>query len=233
VFESTDRSFPTFNLGIPDQFRYTRFAKDMDRRLAKGKVAALTVIRLCNDHTADPRPQDGYPYRASYIADNDLALGRIVEKISHSAGWEDSAVFVIEDDAQDGADHVDAHRSVVLAISPWVQRGFLSHRHCSMPGVQKTIYELLRLGPLNLEDALAADMSDLFADRSDPTPFTAEASDHRIFDPARARFARPKTKAEAMRLRDMDNPAAIQAEFHDKPVNPSTDKAPPRDKDRN
>ena len=223
VFESTDRSFPTFNLGIPDQFRYTRFAKDMDRRLAKGKIAALTVIRLCNDHTADPRPQDGYPYRASYIADNDLALGRIVEKISHSARWQDSAIFVIEDDAQDGADHVDAHRSVLLVMSPWERKGFLSHRHCSMPGVQKTIYELLGLGPLNLEDALAADMSDLFADRPDPTPFTAEASDPRIFDPARARFAKPKTKAEAARLRNMDNPAAIQAEF---------DRTPPRDQEK-
>jgi hypothetical protein len=82
VFESSDRAYPTFNLGIPDQFRYREFAKDMDRRLAKGKMAALTVIRLPNDHTSDPRPADGYPYRASFVADNDLALGKIVDKIS-------------------------------------------------------------------------------------------------------------------------------------------------------
>jgi YVTN family beta-propeller protein len=216
VFESSDRAYPTFNLGIPDQFRYQEFAKDMDRRLAKGKTAALTVIRLPNDHTSDPRPRDGYPYRASFVADNDLALGKIVEKISHSSIWKDSAIFVIEDDAQDGVDHVDAHRSPVLVMSPHARRGFVSHRHCSMASVQKTIYELLGTGPLNLEDALAADMSDMFTDTPDLTPFNAETSDPRIFDPARARFAKPKTKAEARRLRDMDNPREIQAEFREK-----------------
>jgi YVTN family beta-propeller protein len=216
VFESSDRSFPTFNLGIPDQFRYAEFAKDLDRRLGKKKVAALDVIRLPNDHTSDPRPADGYPYRASFVADNDLALGKIVEKISRSSIWKDSAIFVIEDDAQSGVDHVDAHRSPVLAIGPHVKRGFVSHRHCSMPSVQKTIYELLGLGPLNLEDALAADMSDMFSDTPDLTPFTAQASDTRIFDPARARFAKPKTKEEARRLRDVDNAQVIQDEFRKK-----------------
>jgi YVTN family beta-propeller protein len=214
VFESTDRRYPTFNVGIPDQFRYEEFSKDMDGLLGKGKVASLTVVRLPNDHTADPRPADGYPYRASYVADNDLALGKIMEKLSHSSIWDETAVFVIEDDAQDGVDHVDAHRSVVLVMSPYVRSGFISHRHCSMPSVQKTIYELLGVGPLNLEDALAADMSDMFGSTPDRSSFSAEAADARIFDPARARFARPKTKAEAERLRDMDNPTTIQDEFH-------------------
>jgi YVTN family beta-propeller protein len=213
VFESSDRTYPTFNLGIPDQFRYQEFAKDMDRRLAKGRMASLTVIRLPNDHTSDPRPADGYPYRASFVADNDLALGKIVEKISHSSIWKDSAIFVIEDDAQDGRDHVDAHRSPVLVMSPYVRRGFVSHRHCSMPSVQKTIYELLGLGPLNLEDALAADMSDMFSDNADLAPFTSQPSDTRVFDPAHALFAKPKTKEEARRLREVDNPRVIQDEF--------------------
>ena len=123
---------------------------------------------------------------------------------------------MIEDDAQDGVDHVDAHRSPVLVISPYVRSGFVSHRHCSMASVQKTIYELLGVGPLNLEDALAADMSDMFAETPDLTPFSAEASDTRIFDPAWARFAKPKTKAEARRLREMDNSREIQAEFREK-----------------
>ena len=213
VFESSDRAYPTFNLGIPDQFRYQEFAKDMDRRLKKGKVAAFTVIRLPNDHTSDPRPQDGYRYRASFVADNDLALGKIVEKISHSPIWKDSAIFVIEDDAQGGVDHVDAHRSPVLVISPYARKGFISHRHCSMVSVQKTIYELLGAGPLNLEDALAADMSDVFSDTPDLTPFTALPSDTRIFDPALARFAKPKTKAEARKLIDVDNPREMQEEL--------------------
>ncbi len=214
VFESTDRAYPTFNLGIPDQFRYQEFAKDMDRRLAKGRIAALTVIRLPNDHTSDVRPADGYAYRASFVADNDLALGKIVEKITHSSIWKDTAIFVIEDDAQDGVDHVDAHRSPVLVISPYTRRGFVSHRHCSMSSVQKTIYELLGLGPLNLEDALAADMSDMFTETPDLAPFSWQPSDTRVFDPARARFAKPKTKEEARRLRDADDSRVIQDEFH-------------------
>lgn len=213
VFESTDRKYPTFNLGIPDQFRYQEFAKDMERTWAKGQMAALIVIRLPNDHTSDVRPQDGYAYRASFVADNDLALGKIVDKISHSSIWKDTAIFVIEDDAQDGVDHVDAHRSPVLVISPYTRRGFISHRHCSMPSVQKTIYELLGLGPLNLEDALAADMSDMFTETPDLAPFSWQPSDTRVFDPARARFAKPKTKEEARRLRDADDPRIIQDEF--------------------
>jgi hypothetical protein len=226
VFESSDRAYPTFNLGIPDQFRFQEFAKDFDRMQGKGRTAALTVIRLPNDHTSDPRPADGYPYRASFVADNDLALGKIVEKISHSSVWKDSAVFVIEDDAQDGGDHVDAHRSPVLVMSPYVRRGFVSHRHCSMASIQKTIYELLGLGPLNLEDALAADMSDMFTDIPDLTPFTSLPSDTRVFDPVQARFAKPKSKQEARRLREVDDPRVIQDEFRKKAERESAETRP-------
>ena len=155
VFLSTDRAYSTINLGIPDQLRYQEFAKDFTSLVAKGRAPAVTMIRLGNDHTGAPRPGDGYPYRASYVADNDLALGKIIETISHSAIWKDSAIFVTEDDAQGGVDHVDAHRSVLLVISPWVRQGYVSHRYSSMPSIQKTMYELLGLGPLNLEDALA------------------------------------------------------------------------------
>jgi YVTN family beta-propeller protein len=216
VFVSTDKAFPTFNLGIPDQLRVAEFSKDFSKLLAKGKAPALTVIRLPNDHTTDPRPADGYPFRASYVADNDLALGKIVEYISRSAIWPSSAIFVIEDDAQSGRDHVDAHRSVLLAIGPHIKKGFVSHRHASFPSVQKTIYELLGLGPLNLEDALAADLSDMFTASPDLAPFTAEASDPRVFKPSEARIAHPKTAAEARKLLDADNPREIAKEFHKK-----------------
>src|SRR6185295_2506111 len=109
--------------------------------------------------------------------------------------WRDSAVFVFEDDSQGGVDHVDAHRSPLLVMSPYVKRGVISHRHTSMPSVQKTIYELLGLGSLNLEDALAADLGDMFTDTRDLEPYTAEAVDARVFDPAKARFAHPKNAA--------------------------------------
>ena len=216
VFASTDRRFPTFNLGIPDQVRVVEFTRDFGKLIAKGQAPALTVIRLPNDHTADPRPADGYPFRASYVADNDLALGKIVDFISHSAIWPSSAIFVIEDDAQGGRDHVDAHRSVMLAISPFVKKGFISHRHASFPSVQKTIYELLGLGPLNLEDALAADLSDIFDAKPDLSPFTPVPADPRVFKPSEARIARPKNAAEARKLLDADDPNEIAKEFHKK-----------------
>ena len=210
VFTSTDRSYPTFNLGIPDQFRYEEFAKDFGEVLAKGDAPALIVIRLPGDHTAAPRPQDGYPDRASYVADNDLALGKIVETISHSRVWPESAILVVEDDAQGGVDHVDAHRSVMLAISPYVKPGTISHRHTSMGSLQKTAYALLGIGPLNLEDALAADLSDMFQATPDLRPYEALAPDVRVFDPTKARLARPKSAAEARALTDCDDPAEIR-----------------------
>lgn len=213
VFDATDRQFPTFNLGIPDQLRFEEFARDFPRRVAAGLNPALTVIRLPGDHTASPRPGDGYRYKASYVADNDLALGKIVDLISHSALWKTSAIFVIEDDAQDGADHFDAHRSVVLAISPYVKRGYVSHTRTSMTGVQKTIYELLGVGALNLEDGLAAGLGDMFTDAPDFTPFQSVPSDVRVFDPAKARIATPKNAKEARELLDCDDPVEIEAEF--------------------
>ena len=88
IFESTDRNYPTFNLGIPDQYRVAEFERDFRRRLRERQRAGLIVIRLPDDHTADPRPKDGYPYRASYVADNDLALGRIVEFLSQDPDLE-------------------------------------------------------------------------------------------------------------------------------------------------
>ena len=216
VFLSTDRAYPTINLGIPDQIRYQEFAKDFQSLVSQGKVPAVITIRLGNDHTGAPRPGDGYPYRASYVADNDLALGKIVDTISHSDIWKDSAIFVTEDDAQGGVDHVDAHRSVLLVMSPWVRPGYVSHRYSSMPSIQKTMYELLGLGPLNLEDALAADLGDMFTDTPDLRPFTVEPSDLRIFDPERARIAHPKTAAEAHALVDIDDAREIRADFHSK-----------------
>lgn len=213
VFESTDRNFPTFNLGIPDQFRFEEFQRDFTRRIALHKVPGLIVIRLCNDHTADPRPADGYPYRASYVADNDLALGRIVAFLSKTSIWKDSALFVTEDDAQGGVDHVDAHRSILLVASPWVTPDSVSHHHSSMGSITKTINELLGAGSLNLEDALAGDITGIFTNSPNLRAFTYLPSDTRVFDPAKARLAKPKTKQEAAELLDMDDAPKIQQQL--------------------
>ena len=104
-------------------------------------------------------------------------LGQIVDALSHSAIWKDTAIFVTEDDPQSGVDHVDAHRSILLVMSPYVRKGFISHRHSSMGSIQKTIYQLLGLGPLNLEDALASDLSDMFTTEPNLEPYTALPTD--------------------------------------------------------
>lgn len=213
MFEQTDRQFPTFNLGIPDQFRVKQFELDFSKRLAAGTVPALIVIRLPNDHTTKPRPGDGYPYRASYVADNDLALGKIIAYLSKTSIWKDSAMFVTEDDAQSGVDHVDAHRSILLVASPWVKPGAVSHQHTSMGSITRTIDELLGLSELNLEDALAGDITGIFDTTEHLEPFTVRPSDLRVFDPAKARFARPKTKAEEEELHDVDNSDRIRKQM--------------------
>jgi len=213
VYESTDRHYPTFNLGIPDQLRVEEFKRDFSRRLAAGKVPALIVIRLPNDHTAEPRPGDGYPYRASFVADNDLALGRIVEYLSQTSIWKDSALFVTEDDAQGGVDHIDAHRSILLVASPWVQPGLISHVHTSMGSITRAIDELLGLEAMNLEDALSGQMGDIFTTTPHAAPYAALPSDPQVFDPAKARIAKPKTKQEAASLRDMDDSEEIRKEL--------------------
>jgi len=213
IFESSDRHFPTFNLGIPDQVRVVEFERDFTRRMKQGKIPGLIVIRLPNDHTADARPADGYPYRASYVADNDLALGKIVAFLSKTPIWKDSALFVTEDDAQGGVDHVDAHRSLLLIASPWVKPGSVSHQHSSMGSITRTIDELLGLGALNLEDALAGDLTGIFAATPDLKPFTFTESDKRVFDPTKAKLAKPKTKQEAAQLKDMDDVDEIQKQM--------------------
>jgi hypothetical protein len=213
VFAATDRNFATANMGIPDIVRSKEFLKDFGARLAGGDVPAMIVMRLGNDHTAGPRPADGYPLLESYVADNDLALGQIIDALSHSAIWKDTAVFVTEDDPQSGVDHVDAHRSILLVMSPYVRKGYISHRHSSMGSIQRTIYELLGLGPLNLEDALAADLGDMFTTDPNLAPYTALPTDPRVFDPALARIARPKTAKEKADLADIDDSQKIRKNF--------------------
>ncbi len=213
VFESTDRNYPTFNLGIPDQYRVREFERDFRRRLAANQVPALIVIRLPDDHTADPRPKDGYRYRASYVADNDLALGRIIEFLSKTPIWKDSALFVTEDDAQNGVDHVDAHRSVLLVASPWVKPGSVSHQHTSMGSITRTIDKLLGLGALNLEDALAGDIGGIFDTQTHMELYRHKTADPHVFIAAKARQARPKSKQEAAALRDIDDADEIRQEM--------------------
>jgi len=111
-------------MSIPDQFRISQFIKEFTGKwMGEGKIMPqfLTVI-IPNDHGAGERPDAGYPFRESYMVDNDLAVGRIVEFLSHTPYWGKMAIIIVEDDAQNGVDHIDAHRSVLMVISPYAKK---------------------------------------------------------------------------------------------------------------
>ena len=213
LFKNTSRTYPNFNTSIPDQYRFKQFKKEFDERYVGGKqpLPHFIYIWLPNDHTAKPRPKDGYPYRASYVADNDLALGKMVQLFSHSPFWKSMAIFVTEDDAQNGQDHVDAHRSLLMVISPYSRRG-VSHVHESMLSILKTFDLIFGLPPINQYDAAATSLADCFTSKPDFSSYTPVAEDSRIFDPAKARdpvyFARHHMPVPPSA--DLDNPAVIR-----------------------
>lgn len=215
LFENTSRSYATFNTNISDQYRFGQFEREFHIRYASGKepLPQFIYIWLPNDHTADPRPEDGYAYRASYVADNDLALGKLVELFSHSPFWKDMAIFVTEDDAQGGRDHVDAHRSLLMVISPNAASGHVSHAHTSMASILKTFDLIFGLPYLNQYDAAATDLSDFFTDQPDFTPYDALPSDVRIFDPAKVR--EPGLDLKARPGTPFDDPATIRREMRE------------------
>jgi hypothetical protein len=141
---------------------------------------------LPNDHLTDPKPEYGYPQKASYMADNDLALGRVVQTLSHSRWWSETLVIVVEDDPQGGRDHVDAHRSILMLIGPHVRRGYVSPTLASFGSVMRLIFTVLGLPPLNQFDAAASLPLDALGEALDLEPYTVRPSDPALFDPARA-----------------------------------------------
>ncbi len=188
LYSNTSRMYPTYNTGIPDQFRIDRFIEEFNRKWINGKMqmpSLLTVI-IPNDHGAGDRPDDGYPFRESYMCDNDLAVGRIVEFLSHTPYWRNMLIVITEDDAQNGVDHIDAHRSVLMVISPYVKKNYVSHLHYSFGSIFKTFWHILGIPYLNQYDATATDFAGFFTDKPDFTPYNALPVDKRIFDPEKA-----------------------------------------------
>jgi DNA-binding beta-propeller fold protein YncE len=175
---------PDFNLRVPDQIRAEVFLRHLagwvkDRSAGNDSMPNYITVRLGNDHTAGTTP--GGPMPKASVADNDLALGRLVEGISHSPYWGDTAIFVLEDDAQNGGDHVDAHRSTVFAISKYAPHGhdgsaFVDSRFYSTVSVVRTMEMLLGLPPMNNNDALSSAMSAEFAGPGDQKPYVADTS---------------------------------------------------------
>lgn len=188
IWARTSKMFPTYNTSIPDQFRVDQFKKEFEEKWMNGKgvmPSVLTVI-LPNDHGAGERPEAGYPFRESYMADNDLAVGRIVEYLSHTPYWKNMMIVITEDDAQNGVDHVDAHRSVLMVISPWAKKGHVSHSQISFGSIFKTFWNILGLPYLNQYDAGATDFAGFFTEKPDFTPYNAIPVDKRIFEPQKA-----------------------------------------------
>jgi len=189
LFRNTSRAYPVFNMRVPDQFRATQFIHEIQEKYVKGGEAfpRFIYIDLPNDHMDKPRPKDGYPFEASFVADNDYALGRIVEFLSQTPWWREMAIFVTEDDAQGGRDHIDAHRTVLMGVGPYFKRNYVSHVNTSFPGMLKTIFRLLGLPPLNLFDAVASDLGDCFTNTPDYAGYQLLKEDPRLFEPAAAR----------------------------------------------
>ncbi|MBA4058661.1 MAG: hypothetical protein C0490_28350, partial [Marivirga sp.] len=137
LYDRTSRLFPTFNMAIPDQFRADVFIKEINDKFINQKkdLPPVLTLQLLNDHGAGERPKAGFPFNESYMADNDLALGRVVEYLSHLPQWKNMMIVVTEDDAQGGNDHIDAHRSLLMIISPYAKKSFVSHNHYSFGSI--------------------------------------------------------------------------------------------------
>ncbi len=159
-----------FDLDYPDAKRADRFLEELKRFEGEGDMPRLQVVRLPGDHTYGVRLNKRTP--SACVADNDLALGRIIEGISHSPFWSQTAVFVLEDDAQNGADHVDAHRTVGFVISPYMKHHFVDSTMYSTSSMLRTIELILGLKPMSQYDAAATPMFNAFQSTPDLRPYT-------------------------------------------------------------
>jgi len=166
--------YPGFDLDILDNARVDLWLKEFREFEKKGDMPGLMIVRLGNDHTIGTKKGAKTP--RAMVAENDVALGRLVEALSTSKFWKETAVFVVEDDAQNGSDHVDAHRTVALVISPWTRRRAVDSTMYSTTSMLRTMELILGLPPMSQHDASATPMSNAFSDVPDPSSFTHRPS---------------------------------------------------------
>jgi hypothetical protein len=189
LYSRTSHDYPGFNPSISDQDRATVFIREVEEKFAKpgADLPQFLYVYLPGDAGGAPQADGPYGYKESFVADNDLALGRIMQYLSGTKWWQETAVFVTESSALGGIDHIYANRTILLAAGPWLKRSYVSHVNTSFPGLLKTIYWLLGLPPQNLFDASAADLRDCFTDKPDFTGYRVVNGDPRIFTPPGAR----------------------------------------------
>jgi hypothetical protein len=167
----TNRNFPPFDLDTLEQTRVDEFLRELGEYEVNNELPRLMLVRLPNDHTAGRAP--GKATARAMMAEHDYALGRLVEGVSKSKFWPQTAIFIVEDDAQDGADHVDSHRAPAFVISPYARRGFVDRSFYSTLSVLRTIELILGLRPMTQFDAAAPPLTAAF--RSDPNAAPYEA----------------------------------------------------------
>jgi len=164
-----DPLYHGYDLDYSDQKRADRFIAELKRFEAEGEMPRLQIVRLPNDHTYGTR--EGKPTPTAMVADNDLAFGRVIEAISSSKFWKETAIFVVEDDAQNGSDHVDAHRTIAFVISPYTKRRFVDSSMYSTASMLRTIELILGLKPMTQFDAAALPMYRSFQAQADLSPY--------------------------------------------------------------
>ncbi len=207
------REFPSYGGESPDVIRARIFLRHLRAWEQKGEMPNLVYLQLPSDHTGGTSA--GYSTPKACLADNDLALGQIVEGLTHSRFWPKMAIFVVEDDAQGGLDHVDGHRTIALAISPYVRRQSVDSTFYSHPSIAKTIELMLGLPHLSLFDLIANDMRNSFTSTPDLTPYTPVEPKQSLFEvnpPVQALKGQARRDALASARMDWSVPDAAPAQ---------------------
>lgn len=203
-------NYPPYTNTVPDQIRAQIFLKDLAQWERDGKMPNLTVMLINCDHTFGTTPDTSTP--KAMVADNDLALGRIVEGLTKSKFWPKMAIFIVEDDAQNGVDHVDGHRTVALAVSPYTRRGHIDSTFYSQQSMLKTMELMLGLPALSLFDMIANEMRASFTNEADLTPYEHVQPKQDLFEqnpPLKALRGRPRAEAAASAKMRWEVPDAV------------------------
>jgi YVTN family beta-propeller protein len=172
--------YPAYGLKVPDVVRARIFLRHLKEWESKGTMPNLVMIQLPSDHTEGTTP--GFSTPKACLADNDLAMGQVVDGITHSKFWKSTLIFIVEDDAQDGLDHIDGHRTVALAVSPYIRRGSIDSSFYSQVSMVKTIELILGLPPMSLFDLIANDMRQSFQNTQDAAPYEAVQPAQSIYE---------------------------------------------------